>query len=169
MEMDIKKNKGLALSSSKGFTLIELMVAAAIFTGFILSVTTITMVAIQAQRKFFAVQNVQQAGDYLLETVSKEIRTGTINTSGSGSRPILNITNSEGETLNYQFNSVDNRLYRAGFPISPADVDLTGSFYLRDYGDVRKVVTIIMQVGAKDNQLKTQAHIYLQSTIAPRP
>jgi hypothetical protein len=102
--------------------------------------------------------------------MSKEIRMSTINSSSSNKTNTLNITNSSGDTFDYQFDNTNKRLMRRGQVISPSNVDLIGWFYIRKSGApaARALVTIIMKIESQGFQAEEQGEIYLQSTVSSR-
>jgi prepilin-type N-terminal cleavage/methylation domain-containing protein len=63
-----------------GFTLLEMMVALAIFLTVSLIATSIFLMTIKNQRKAFVAQNLQENGRYIIEAISKEIRMSSIDT-----------------------------------------------------------------------------------------
>jgi prepilin-type N-terminal cleavage/methylation domain-containing protein len=70
----IGNNKGLALSLSKGFTLIEILVAVAIFALIMASSSRLFVSSLQSQRQNLAAQEVLSQASYLIETMSRSIR-----------------------------------------------------------------------------------------------
>ncbi len=60
--------------NKKGFTLLEMMVAIAIFTIIILAVVGIFKNSMEGQRSAVAAQNTQESMHYVFEVISKEIR-----------------------------------------------------------------------------------------------
>lgn len=160
MELEIMKNK-----KSDGFTIVEMLVAVAIFGMLVLSITNVALAIIKSQRKSFAIQNVQETSRYILETASKEIRTSKVN---SFTDSTLDITNAQGQAVIYSFDS--NALKRNGQIISPSGLNLTGVFYVRQYVfPERSLVTIFMKLISKEAKEDERAGIYLQSTVSPRP
>lgn len=165
MELEMKNNKG--------FTLIELLVAFFAFSVIALVMTTVSVSVIKAQRQAFALQNIQENSRYVIETMGKEIRMGLIN-SGSGSGlSSLNITNSDGENVDYRFTS--NKLQRrvdGGIWQDLNSTDyfyLNGSFYVsKSVSPVQAIVTIAMELEYQGVKTEEQGKIYLQNTIAPR-
>ena len=158
---------------NKGFTLIELLVAFFAFSVITLAMTTTAVSVIKAQRKAFALQNIQEDSRYIIETMGKEIRMSLIN-SGSGSGlSSINITNPDGEDIDYRFSS--NKLQRrvnGGIWQDLNSTDyfhLNGSFYItKGVSPVRAIVTIAMGLDYQGVKTEEQAEIYLQNTIAPR-
>jgi prepilin-type N-terminal cleavage/methylation domain-containing protein len=169
LEVTIMKNIRMTSMKNKGFTLIELLIALAVFSLVIVSMATAAISVIKSQRKAFALQNTQEASRYLLETMSKEIRMSAINSSAGSGLTVLNITNAQNETFDYQFDNTNKQLLRWGQPISPANLEVTGSFYVRKGTfPSRAVVTIVMQTKSKGAKAEEQAEIYLQSTLSSR-
>ncbi len=101
----IRKNK-------KGVTLLELMVAVALFSVIILSATQIFKMVVEGQRSAIAAQNVQENMRYAFEAMSKEIRTATISNhdceslfapSAEATNKVFNTTtNIEGDILYFK-------------------------------------------------------------------
>lgn len=162
MELEIK---------NKGFTLVELLVALAAFGLIVIAMTGATSSIIKSQRKAFALQSIQESTRYALESMSKEIRMSVINSGDSGGSKvdILNITNSDNQTFDYQFDNINKKLMRWGQDISPANIDLTGGFYIRKSSfPERSLVTIIIKVESQGLRIEEQAEIDLQNTISSR-
>lgn len=156
---------------NKGFTLIELIIALAIFSLVIVSMASIAVSMIKSQRKTFTMQNIQEPARYILESMSKEIRMSEINWV-SGDNLTLNITNDKNENVDYRF--IADRLRRqvdgSGWQnLSPITLELTGSFYISksSFPD-RAIVTVTMQIKSTETKAEKQAEIYLQSTISQR-
>ncbi len=162
-------------NKNNGFTLIELIIALAIFGLVIVSMAAVTVSVIKSQRKNFALQNIQEPARYILESMSKEIRMGRINSpdSGGSQRDILNITNDKNENVDYRFiaaNRLQRRVDGGGWQyLSPANLEVTGGFYINKSSfPNRAVVTIVMQIKATGTKIEEQAEVYLQSTISQR-
>jgi len=156
---------------NKGFTLIELTIALAIFSLVIISMASIAVSMIKNQRKIFALQNIQEPARYILESMSKEIRMSQINWV-SGDKLTLNITNDKNENVDYQFiaNKLQRQVNSDGWQnLSPAILELTGSFYInKGSSPDRAKVTIVMKIKSIGTKAEKQAEIYLQSTISQR-
>ena len=166
--MEILKKK-----SGAGFTLVELLVAMFAFGMIIIAIGGVSQSVIKAQRKAFALQEVQESGRYLLESMSKEIRMSTVNTGEAVSTDTLDITNSKGQNVIYSFDGVKiERQIDGGIwqDLSPANLNLTGSFYIRKSGTPapRALVTINMKIESPGLRVEQAASIYLQSSISSR-
>lgn len=154
---------------NKGFTLVELIIAIAVFGFLIVSVTNVGISIIKSQRKAFALQEVQESARYVLETMAKEIRTSEVNTSAGSGLDTLNITNADSETLDYAFNDIDKTLERDEEAITPDDIEVIGAFYVRkNYSPEQVAVTVVLKIQAEGSKTEEQAEIYLQNTISPR-
>ncbi|MBL7155472.1 MAG: prepilin-type N-terminal cleavage/methylation domain-containing protein [Candidatus Portnoybacteria bacterium] len=178
MELEIK-NKGLPSTtfrskSGAGFTLVELLIAFAVFSLIVVAMSATAVSVIKSQRKNFALQNSQEAARYILESFSKEIRMSKINSDDSGGNPTtdgkLNITNAKSETFDYQFDNINKILYRGGQALNSTNLEVTGSFYIRKSASLpaRAVVTLVMKVKTIGGRVEKEAEIYLQSTISSR-
>ena len=166
MELEIKKRK----NSQRGFTLVELIIALAVFSIVITIVIGSANSVFRGQRKAFAMQNAQESSRFILEVMAKEIRMSTINTGGGVNLTILNISNSDGQIFDYQFDNTNKRLLRNGQVISPSNIGVTGNFHVSQYvfpsDPERKLATITMKievVGEGDDAIMN-----LQNTISPR-
>ncbi len=158
---------------NKGFTLIELVVAMAAFSFVVLSMTGVAQSVIKSQRKAFALQEVQENGRYLLESVGKEIRMSTINSLASSQTTSLSLTDPDGDDIDYQF--VSNKMQRrvnlgAWQDISSTNISLTGYFYIRKgvAPAPRALVTMVMKIEATGGRAESQAENYLQTTLSSR-
>lgn len=165
LEINMKKNKG--------FTLIELLVALSAFSIIVLTMTASFVSVVKAQRQAFVLQNIQEASRYILESMGKEIRMSAINSSAGNGLSIINITNPDGESIDYQFAS--NKIQRRVDAGDWQDLNLTDSFHLtgsfyitKDTSPYRVIVTVVLKAESQGNKAEEQARIYLQNTIAPR-
>lgn len=82
-----------------GFTLIELIVGMGIFSLVMLSVTGIFQQVVNVQRKAIGAHNVQESLRYILEVMSKEIRTAERNFDTCADVPSGQIYNVNNDTL----------------------------------------------------------------------
>ena len=164
--MFLNKNK------NKGFTLIELLVALGIFSMIIIGVATTALSVTKSQRKAFSLQVVQESGRYILESMIKEIRMGVVNSAQGSGLSSLDITNSDGQDIEYQF--LGNKLRRsvnggAWQNLSPSNVRLTGNFYVRkDAFPNRALVNIVIKIESKEERAEERSEIYIQNSITSR-
>lgn len=165
-----------SIGAGAGFTLIELLVAMSIMTILFGTITGIFMSVANAQRRVIGMANVQESASFMLESLAKEIRMSTIDPSLSdgASRPFLNITNSDGESVSHTFNPVSGDLIRtvgSNVPqaMNPNNISASGSFYVRktSFPTIYKV-TIFLHVESKNTNLAQKAVLDLETSMTPR-
>jgi len=158
--------------TNKGFTLVELIVATAVFVVVISVVLSLFMMGIRSQRKVVALQNVQGNARYLLAFIAKEIRMSEINNITSTT---LDITRPDGESVRYFFNNTQGKIERTDSstsgPINSGEVSVTGSFYGLGIGkgDGQQArATIVMKAETSSVKPEEKAEINIQTTLNPR-
>ena len=166
--MFLNKNK----NKNKGFTLIELLVALGIFSMIMIGMTGTALSVMKSQRKAFSLQVVQESGRYILESMIKEIRMGVINSSSGSGLSSLNITNSDGQDIEYQILgdklccSINGGIWQ---DLSSSNIKLTGSFYIRKNASPnRALVTVVIEIESKEEKTEEQSEIYIQNSITSR-
>lgn len=138
----------------------ELVVALAIFLMVLGIVVSIFVNAVRDQRRNFLVQDLQDNGRYMMETMIKEIRMSTfISLEGGGSK--IRIINQENETVSYEFPGTT--LTRETNSISSSKVNVTGGFYVAPSGQSRVTIRIVVKpVGQATPEVKLQNTITLR-------
>lgn len=149
-----------------GFTLIEVLVALSLFSIVITGVIGIFSSGMKGIWGAFGHQNIQDSARFIMESMSKEIRMSTIHTPNGGPYSSVNITNDEGETLDYSF--AGGQIFRAGQALNPSSVQMTGSFYVQKSGDLLPRVTVVIRAVNVSSQPSRQVQIDLQTTISSR-
>ena len=81
------------IKSAKGVSLLELIVAIALFAVLMLSATAIFKMVIDGQRNAISAQNVQENMRYIMEKISKEIRMAQIGNQECGTAAINKVFN----------------------------------------------------------------------------
>jgi len=154
-------------STKQGFTIVELLVTLFIFSMFITSITSAALMVIKGQRRAFAIQDVQEAGRFLTESMVKEFRTSFVE-SVNGTHQLIEITNDKDKPVIYEFSN--DRLYRKGQPISPSGVKVTGSFYVQKHSlPARAMITTVMKIeSASSGKPEERAEVNLQSSVTLR-
>jgi len=145
-------------------TLIELVVALAIFLVVLIVATSIFLTAIKNQRKAFVTQNLQDNTRYIIEAMTKEIRMSQIISTVNGKElDILAFSNlfPDGQAVKYKFES--NKITRNTEQINSAKVEINGDFYLGTTSQPK--VTIVMRVKPAG---ASQPEIKVQNTISSR-
>jgi len=156
----------------QGLTLIELLVAMAIFIVVITVVFGLFSSAIKGQRRVIAMQNIQENARFILEFMAKEIRMSKINSS-SGTSNSLNITRSDGVDVVYTISDgkiIRDDLNSRGIAISAEEVVVTGNFYIEGVGgdNLQPKVTIAIKVQGVGARPEEQAFINVQTTLSQR-
>lgn len=174
------------------FTLMEVMVAVAIFSVIILSSTSIFQMVIQSQRSALATQNVQESLKYFMEVIGKEIRMAQRNMGvcpGLGHDNVFIIHQDSQGQQGLRFKNYDGKCVayslvqdeasgdvgrfqitrdgETGF-ISPAKISLTNLHFVIQ-GDVyeRPLVTISLTAhAAGDTRFKSE--MTLQTSVTSR-
>lgn len=163
----VKKERRINLKG--GFTLIELLVALAVFGLVVVILAGIFTTVLKINRKATSIQEAQESGRYLMESIMKEVRMSTVNTGSSNGAATINITNSRMETFDYTFDSANKRLLKGGQVVSPDNVEVSGRFYIETANyPSRAKVTITMLVKAKINNAGESEAVKLQDTVAGR-
>lgn len=170
--------------SNNGFTLIEILVALGIFSVVISITVGIFVSGSSSQRKILEFYDIQREGNYLMETVSRELRmASTISDGTDGNEDQQNNNNSSVEFTNYDNNLTrycrsdaagvctenDSGDYfsRDGKIIISNKVIITDlKFYIsQTFTQVQPVVTVVMKVKSTGSY---GTEILLQNSIALR-
>jgi len=154
-----------------GLTMIELVVAMGIFGLVSVMISSIFILSLQSQRRIIALRNVEDNTRFVMESMSREIRTGK-NFSSSGNS--LSFTNAKGEMVNYRLNNNSvEKSSDGGSTYSP----ITGNsvvidylnFYLmgQDAGDILQP-RITIALGITSNVGNHVVNIKSQTTVSAR-
>lgn len=163
--------------NNKGYTLIEMLVAMAIFSILIVTVMNTLMRGFFYQKRLVEMQSVQREEAYLMETISREIRMATgipVSQQSLNGVSTLNFTNNEGHATTYCLANASGACDVAGknFAINgtvvdSTDVDVVGLkfFTSQDFANKQPIVTILLQLRSKkDSGVETR----LQTSVAMR-
>lgn len=99
--------------NSAGFTLVETIATLFIFTLTVIFISSVFASAINMQRRAFNLQQVEENGNFLMETVAKEIRVATIDPSNPNNNcpatpaNSLDITHPVNGTIRYWLNGTN--------------------------------------------------------------
>jgi prepilin-type N-terminal cleavage/methylation domain-containing protein len=162
------------IENEKGFTLVELLVSAAIFSILILASTGIFVKIMNVQKKALAIQEVQDNISYTMEMISKEIRMMSEITTKNTASDTLVFKNSKEEDIVYSLIS-EQLTRKKGIEIPQAitsvNVDVIElTFYVNNWDIVngpQPMVTINLVMEISDGNFgKAQAR--LQTTLSGR-
>jgi len=178
------------IKNNKGYALIEMIVSIALFAFVFLSITNIYSSVIQAQQSAIASQIIQSNMKFVIEMMSKEIRSAPKNTlggacAGATNNKVFNTANSAselifenkyGQCVRYRINNNAIEVFRDAefFSITPNDLyiddlrfdivdDIVGYFHsVQPRVTVR--MTVQMRRGKEMNKRKTE----VQTTFSSR-
>lgn len=175
MDKTGKKSK-----NNQGFTLVEILVAAGIFTIASLIIGAIFVNANNMQLQSSNMQRLQNEARYIIEKIAKEIRGRELDISGSLSQPdtlvffpdetlntvtieysgsdlIYNLTDPAGQTDSAVLNAADVIIEEAKFFIKPVD----------SYDPTQPRVTLLLRL-KNQNANKFQRELTIQTTISSK-
>lgn len=174
-----------------GATLLEMMVAVALFSVTVLSAAEIFQMVVEGQRNAIAAQNTQESMRYALEVIAKEIRMAQKDVGGTGQCP--NVTNGEVYDINptndeltfkniydqcveYSLEDDANGISRlkidrdgASDYITPDEIEVNNLQFvvIDNIGAKQSMVTLKMDVEAVGKELH-KSKMKIQTTISSR-
>lgn len=187
-----KKQKSIFSSAAKtdwrenachGFTMVELLASVGLFMVVVTASMSLFLAVVQGNRKAAAIQNVVDEGRFVLEVISRDIRTGTgFSVPASNAIQFTN-TDSIPVPVCYRYNG--NPVYTIEKVVNPgagctgAGTPVTSSHIRVDHlqfvvsgttlGDnVQPRITILMGISNKGNKAESVSSINLQTTVSPR-
>ena len=169
----VDSDKFVASDRFKGFTMVELLIAMAIFVIVISIATGIFVQSLRSQRNIIGLMAINDNASSALEQMAREFRTGSLFSSLSPEE--LKFTNYLGQAVTYRWNSQNESLERGvgdDFKaITASDVKVRrANFILRgaESGDgLPTRVTAILSVGSGKRDLK-DITTNLQTTVSAR-
>ncbi len=167
-----------------GVTLLEMMVAVAIFSVVMLSATKIFQMVIESQRSAIAAQNLQESMKYAFEVMAKEIRMAQKpigNECGGNLADKVYLDLASGKTL--KFKNINNECVKyyldnnrlkidrdadSGY-ITPDEIEVSNLEFIviDDVGNEQSMVTMKMDIKAVGKGLHKQT-MKIQTTISSR-
>ncbi len=167
----------------KGFTLVEMLVAVAIFMMVVTVAMSALMSIINANRKARAIQSVVSNVNFVIESISRDIRMGS-DYNNVIDNTTINYISPSGDRIYYHFVSPDLDKKINGFlskctgscdnfptnysQITSPDVNILSlAFYVVKDGDVQPKVIIIME-GEAGNIINAKSKFNLQTTASQR-
>lgn len=166
-------------SNNQGFTLIELLVAMTTFSVVMIAVADIFLTGIGGTQRIFGSQVVQETGRFIMESVAKEIRMGSVDSLGgtaysslpdgaSGPYDSLAIVNTNGQTVSYVFDPATGQISRSGAVLNSSDVEVSGKFYLIKNDNLQPRLTLVLGLVNRSAKAKNQSTINLQTSVSSR-
>lgn len=152
----------------KGFTLIEVLVALAVFSTAVTIVTDVFLMSAKAQRKILATQRLQADARFVLETMAREARMGTGVTSPNEGQLILK--DNEGKQIIFSLWGTKIQVTKENLmaDITPTDIKVTQLKFniLSNRQPAR--VTILLVTEMEEPPLGINPQVVLQTTVSGR-
>ena len=160
----------------EGTSLVEFVVSMSMFVTILMSATSIYFTYSVGSRKSFASQNVIDEGRFLLDTISKELRTGR-GFNFNNTTQEISFTAADGSDIKYQ---LENEKIKKGtnngtlFPVTSdqVKVEKLELAIIKPTGGVNEIPRIIITIRISNNSVSTKqeldSSIDLQTTISPR-
>ena len=86
----------MTMRTQHGFSLIELLVAAAVFTFVVTSVTGLFATALNLQRRATGIQKIEENAQFALESIAREVRVSTVTSGDTSCTPIDPVATGDG-------------------------------------------------------------------------
>ncbi len=99
-------------TNEKGYSLLEMIVAIAMFATIFLMVTSIYMSLLKSQRSVIATQTIQESMKFVLELISKEMRTAV--KSNDSCAGVLGLLSDDGLGLENKVYNTDSSSFASG-------------------------------------------------------
>jgi len=170
--------------SNQGFTLIEAVVATAVFAFVVSSILGVYMSTIQLDRKTRAERVAAQNARFIMEFLAKEVRNGSIRYSGYPSGIVndtLHLSNQANENLSFYLSGTNLRMDKGGsstnlnstgvrvtkllFRVAPAQNPLTSA---KTFNEQPRVTVVLELTSNYGNKVTDMAILNLQSTFTVR-
>jgi len=167
-------------ASQSGFSLVELLVAATLFTFVVMGVSQLFAQALDIQRRATGYQKIQENALFVLESIAREVRVSAV--QGVSDCPVntLTIVHPVNGEVTYAYDRSSGRgvVTRSSSekgggpePITSDDVDVTAfSFCLMGVGvdDQQARITVPITVQAVSGRASARVSVSLQTTVVSR-
>ena len=164
----------------QGFSLIELLVAATVFTFIAAGVSGLFVSALNLQRRAASIQRVEENAQFVMESIAREVRVSSVTSGDTDCAPVdpigtrtLSIMHPVNGAVTYEYSTVggNGTMSRNGEPITTDDVDVTAFAFCvsgTSSGGAPTRVTMPMTLQSSTGQTQTSAETSLQSTVVSR-
>lgn len=162
------KNK---IRTNSGFTLIELITSLAIFSVLIAILSALFISSLTMQRRAFNIQQLVENSNFILDAMTKEVRTARVRTSASPS-DILDFANTSSESVQYSLagGSVHRTVNGTDTVMNSNAVEFTRlQFYISGVatGDKRQPrITIVASL--RSREVNQRQSMDIQTTLSQR-
>lgn len=155
-----------------GFTLVETVVTIFIFSIIITVVLSAFVSALNLQRRAFNIQQVEENGNFILESMAKEIRVSTINTSDACPASSLSVSHPINGTIVYSLSGTDLiRTVNGNQYIVNSNVVQFSRLQFCISGNAnpdQRQPRVTLVASIRSTQTKQQATIDVQTTLSQR-
>ncbi len=167
------------VDSCEGFSLIELLVAATIFTVVVTGVSGLFVQALDMQRRASGIQKIQDNALYALESITREVRVSVINSPdtigdcnpGNVLAHTLTMVHPVNGPVTYAYSKVGNvgAITRNGEQITSSDVDVAAlAFCVSGSGADGKQTRVTIPMTLQATAGRSVNSVSLQTTIISR-
>jgi prepilin-type N-terminal cleavage/methylation domain-containing protein len=164
--------------SSSGFSLIEMLVAATVFSFIVTSVAGLFVQALDLQRRATGIQKIEENAQFVAESIAREVRVSRVTSGDTDCSPpdplttaTLTIEHPVNGTVTYRYDRSAGTVLRNDQPITSADVIFKAfAFCVSGSGTDGKQarVTMPMTVESVLGGPSTRVAVSLQTTIVSR-
>ncbi|MFC1700751.1 PilW family protein [Patescibacteria group bacterium] len=154
---------------NKGVTLVEVIVALAIFWVVISVAVNIFAYELKGQRKSSAMQLVQNNSRYALESISKEIRMSHIEADSNENMLHITAYKIGGVAVDVVYILAGGKILRNGSAITSDQISVSKlKFYINNQANTPAIMTIVMTAETSGAKAEQNVKIDLQTTISTR-
>ncbi|MEK7616152.1 MAG: prepilin-type N-terminal cleavage/methylation domain-containing protein [Patescibacteria group bacterium] len=166
--------KNISTTGTKGFTLVELLVAMSLFGLIMIIVGSAFVYGLDLQRRAFNLQQTEENAAFVLETMIKELRVSQVSPSVSDSdctnlpELSLSVLHPDLGAITYTLSGTD--IHRNGVAITSSTVAFTKLNFCisgSQPGDGRQT-RITMLASMRSKKTKQQSLIDIQTSVSPR-
>ena len=162
-ELRIKNKK------NTGFTLIELIVAMAVFSLAIVGAVGIFIRAIEGQRKIAAIQAVEENARFVLEMLAKEVRMSAVNSPNGANDSLDIIARKEAGDEPVVYSLANGQIIRNGEAITSSQVKVSRlKFYINKSAGAPTLVSLAITIENQSQKTEKKAEMNLATTLSDR-
>jgi prepilin-type N-terminal cleavage/methylation domain-containing protein len=167
-------------NNQSGFSLIELLVAATVFTFVVSGVSGLFVNALDLQRRATGIQKIEENVQFVLESIAREVRVSQITSGDTACDPLdplgtstLVMEHPVNGTVTYEYEIQGDVgvIFRNDQQITSADVNVVKfAFCVSGSGDddLQTRITMPLTVESLAGRPSTRVRVSLQSTVVSR-
>jgi len=166
-------------SRQRGFSLIELLVAATVFTFVAAGVSGLFVSALNLQRRATSIQHIEENALFVLESIAREVRVSIVESGDTGCAPPgldtreLVIKHPVNGTVRYQYETLGGlgRITRNGESMTSEDVNVTAfAFCVSGSGADNRQTRVTMPITLESTDVRQEMKVTtsLQTSVVSR-